>query len=402
MAKRVMQIIDRLNVGGPTKYVTWLAAGLDPAKFQNLVVTGTIPPGEGDMTWFARQAGVEPLIIPEMSRELSMKDFLVLWKLLRLMISYKPDLVHTHKAKAGAIGRLAVLLYTLLTGNSCRVVHIFHGHIFHSYYGRIKTGIFLIIEKILARLATDRILTISEQQRQEIGDTFGVGVPAQHEVIAYGLDFSAPAGPSLHSILGVSSDIPIIGLVGRLCEVKNHEMFIESARILNERNIPVIFAIIGDGHLREDLEKKVSQLDLNNMVHFTGFRDDVMNLYRDLSIAAITSLNEGTPFTLIEAMNFGIPVVATAVGGVIDLMGAKISGAQIGRVEFWQNGLTVDSRDAAAYADAVQYLIENPITRREMGGQAAGFCLAHYSRERFIRDITDLYDRLLIKSTAAS
>lgn len=396
MPRRVMQIIDRLNVGGPTKYVTWLATGLDPREFETMLVTGTIPPGEGDMSWFAAAAGVEPVIIPEMSRELSSRDLLVFWKLLMLMLRYQPDLVHTHKAKAGAVGRLAAFVYGLISGRTCRVVHIFHGHIFHSYYGRVKTRIFILIEQLLARLATDRILTISQQQREEIGEDFRVGAPDQHEVIAYGLDFTAPTGPSLHSILDLGKDVPVIGLVGRLCEVKNHEMFIESAAILQQRGVSVVFAIIGDGHLRPQLEKLVEQRGLQEMVRFTGFRDDVMNLYRDLSIAAITSLNEGTPFTLIEAMNFGVPVAATAVGGVVDLMGPRLENRPaIERVEFWTNGVTVARRDVAAFADAVQYLLENPTVRREMGVNAAQFCHTHYSNERFIRDISELYRRLL-------
>lgn len=407
MATRVMQIIDRLNVGGPTKYVTWLATGLDPSDFETILVTGTIPPGEGDMSWFALDAGVSPLIIPEMSRELSSKDLVVIWKLLQLMLRYQPDIVHTHKAKAGAVGRLAVLLYRLISRKRCRVVHIFHGHIFHSYYGPIKTMIFLTIERILARLATDRILTISQQQREEIGEKFGVGAPDQHEVIAYGLDFTAPDGPSLHNILAIADDVPIVGIVGRLCEVKNHSMFIEAARILHERQIRVVFAIIGDGHLRDQLERHVTVCGLDKMVRFTGFRDDVMNLYQDLSIAAITSLNEGTPFTLIEAMNYGIPVAATSVGGVVDLMGTKIElpksdSLDLGQIQFWQNGVTVDSRNALAYANAVQYLIENQAIRQTMGDHALKFCQHNFSRERFIGDLASLYRRLLTPGKSRS
>ncbi|MFM8394024.1 MAG: glycosyltransferase, partial [Acidobacteriota bacterium] len=255
---------------------------------------------------------------------------------------------------------------------------------------------FITIEQVLARFATDRILTISQQQRDEIGGRFRVGRSDQHEVVAYGLDFSAPPGPSLHEILGLRAATPIVGLVGRLCEVKNHHMFIEAAEILKDRQVSVVFAIIGDGHLRNELEASVSERGLGDIVRFTGFRDDAMNLYRDLSLVAITSLNEGTPFTLIEAMNFSIPAVATAVGGVVDLMGGRINDeVTIDRVDSWQNGLTVQSRDAAAYADAVQYLLENPARRRRMGENAASFIKANYSKERFISDISALYNRLL-------
>ncbi|MBK7598936.1 MAG: glycosyltransferase [Acidobacteria bacterium] len=148
--------------------MTWLTAGLDPARFETLLITGTVPPGEGDMSWFAHQAGITPVIIPEMSRELSLKDILVIFKLLREMIRFKPDIIHTHKAKAGAAGRSAGLIYKLLTGGRCKIIHTYHGHIFHSYYGKAKTSLFISIERALARLATDIIITISEQQR---GDT---------------------------------------------------------------------------------------------------------------------------------------------------------------------------------------------------------------------------------------
>lgn len=403
MAIRTLQIIDRLNVGGPTKYVTWLAAGLDPEEFETLLITGTIPPGEGDMSWFAREAGVTPVIIPEMSRELSPKDLLVLWKLVVMMFRYQPDIIHTHKAKAGAVGRTAALIYRLVTGKRCHVVHIYHGHIFHSYYGRLKTALFLAIERWLGRLATDRILTISAQQREEIGGVFRVGHPDQHQVIPYGLDFSTTSGPTLHEVLGITDrSIPLVGLVGRLCEVKNHEMFIEAAAILRKRQIPVRFVILGDGHLREGLEAQVRAKGLTETVLFTGFRDDVMNLYSDLTLVAITSLNEGTPFTLIEGMNFGVPAVATAVGGVVDLMGdpypcqSSLSPERaISGVELRSHGALVRSRDSESFANAVQTLLQDAALRKGMGDRARQYIHQHFSRERFISDIAALYRQMV-------
>ena len=172
---RVMHIIDRLNIGGPAKYVTWLTAGMDPEEFETLLITGTVPPGEGDMGYFAQAAGVEPLIIKEMSRELSPRDVMVIYKLLLEIFRFRPHIIHTHKAKAGAAGRIAAWFYKWLTPSVlwlsprvCRVVHIYHGHIFHSYYGKAKTRLFLAIERVLAKLCTDRIITLSEHQMQEI------------------------------------------------------------------------------------------------------------------------------------------------------------------------------------------------------------------------------------------
>lgn len=388
MPIRVIRIIDRLNVGGPAKHVTWLTAGLDPSEFETLLVTGTVPPGEGDMSWFAHQSGVEPLVIPEMSRELSPRDLLVVLKLLRLFFKYKPDIAHTHKAKAGAAGRAAAFVYNLL-GGRCRVVHTYHGHIFHSYYGRAKTAVFIAIERTLARLATDRIVTISEQQRYEIGDIFRVGQPAQHRVIPLGLDFTVTGPATLRSELVLDNDTPLVGIVGRLCEVKNHAMFIEAASMIEGCRL----VVIGDGHLREELERQARELGVTGTVHFTGFRDDVLNQYEDLDVVAITSLNEGTPLTLIEAMSRGVPAVATEVGGVVDLMGEP-RGVRDG-LTIWEHGITVPSRDSIAFAKAVRYLIDRPEERRAMGESARHFVRSRLSKERLIKDIAGLYRGLV-------
>src|SRR5256886_8978404 len=167
---KILRIIARLNVGGPAKHVVWLTAGLRSSECETLLVAGTVPPGEDDMGYFAEEMGVRPLFVTEMTREISLKDALTIWKLFRLFLRERPDIVHTHTAKAGTVGRLAGLLYRWLTPGTllgrprtCKFVHTYHGHIFHSYYGPLKTRLFVIIERVLARLVTDRIVVISEQ-----------------------------------------------------------------------------------------------------------------------------------------------------------------------------------------------------------------------------------------------
>ena len=194
---KIVRVIARLNVGGPAKHVVWLTKGLSLPQFDSLLIAGTVPSGEEDMSYFATEMGVEPVFVPEMSREVSFKDALTVWKLYRLFRREQPDIVHTHTAKAGTVGRLAGLLYRWLTPGTllgrprqCRFVHTYHGHIFHSYYGPVKTRAFLTIEKILARLSTDRIVVISEQQRREIHEEFAVGRSGQFAVIPLGLDLS--------------------------------------------------------------------------------------------------------------------------------------------------------------------------------------------------------------------
>src|SRR5215203_3893533 len=235
---RVIRIIARLNVGGPAKHVVWLTSGLKDAGFDSLLVAGSVPEGEEDMSYFAELAGVTPLFIPEMSREISLNDAVTVWKLFRLFLRERPDIVHTHTAKAGTVGRLAGFLYRWLTPGTlvgkprqCKFVHTYHGHVFHSYYGRNRTRVFLTIERLLAKLVTDRLIVVSKQQSVEIGGTFRVGRSGQIKVIPLGLDLNIFADhASRRAIFRHELCIPdhsiLVGIVGRLTEIKNHEMFL--------------------------------------------------------------------------------------------------------------------------------------------------------------------------------
>jgi glycosyltransferase involved in cell wall biosynthesis len=400
---RVVRIIDRLNVGGPAKHVTWLAAGLDPERFETTLITGVVPDSEGDMGYFARAAGVEPLVIEEMSRELRPGDVVVLFKILRELFRLKPHIVHTHKAKAGAVGRLAATIYKWLTPSALRlrprrlgVIHTYHGHIFHSYYGAAKTRMFLAIERALARFCADRIIAISDRQRDEILRTFKVGRSEQYKVIPLGIDFDEIASQraqrgGLRRELGIGAGEVLVGVVGRLCEVKNHAMLIESAAKM--KTAGAAFVIVGDGHLRAELDAQASAAGLDGRVTFTGFRDDAASLYADFDIAALTSLNEGTPLTLIEAMGCGCALVSTEVGGVPDLMGRRRE--SMNGFTVWDHGVTAPSRNVEAFTSALKYLVGRPGLRREMGERGRAFVLSRLSKERLISDIENLYRDLI-------
>jgi glycosyltransferase involved in cell wall biosynthesis len=405
---RVIRVIDRLNTGGPAKHVTWLTAGLDAEEFETTLITGVVPAGEGDMSYFARAAGVEPVVIKELSREVSLGDMVVIFKLVRELLRVKPQVVHTHKAKAGAVGRVAALIYKWLTPSAlrlrprqCLIVHTYHGHIFHSYYGAVKTRVFMAIERALARLCTDRIIAVSRQQRDEICLKFKVGRFEQFEVIPLGIDFdevNARRG-RLREEIGMSADEPLVGIVGRLCEVKNQAMCIESAAKLKEEGTDARLAIVGDGHLRERLESLVRESGLADRVTFTGFRDDAVALYADFDIAALTSLNEGTPLTLIEAMGCGCAVASTEVGGVVDLMGERREDGD--GFTIWDHGVTAPSRNVEAFAEALKYLIKRPELRREMGARGRAFVWSHLSKERLTGDTENLYRRMIAAGRGA-
>jgi len=409
---RVARVIDRLNIGGPAKHVVWLSAGLDSKQFESLLITGTVPPGEGDMSYFANDHHVNTVLISEMSRELSPRDILVIAKLLLRFLRFKPQIIHTHKAKAGAAGRIAGMLYRWLTPSAlllrprdCRIVHTYHGHVFHSYYGHLKTRLFILIERALAWLCTDQIIVISEQQRREICESFRIGRPEQFRVIPLGIDFEevTDGRAQARKDCGVTDDQVAIGIVGRLCEVKNHEMLLDSTaqllRLRNEYEARIRLLIIGDGHLRESLETKVDSLGLQEKTVFTGFREDATSLYAGLDIVALTSLNEGTPLTLIEAMCCGRAVAATEVGGVVDVMGVRRE--TIDEFTVWDHGITAPSRDVDAFARGLQFLVEHPDLRREMGERGRAFVKSRLSRSRLLSDIEALYRDLLEVETQA-
>jgi glycosyltransferase involved in cell wall biosynthesis len=404
---RIVRIIDRLNIGGPAKHVTWLSAGLDSTQFKTSLVAGMVSPHEGDMSDFAREAGVSLTIFKEMGRELGWRDALVILKLLQIFWQIQPDIVHTHKAKAGAVGRVAAWLYKWLTPSilwlrprPVAVVHTFHGHIFHSYYGSAKTQLFVLIERFLAWLVTDRIIVISEQQRREIHEQFGIGRAEQFCVVPLGIDCDEaeqvmPSG-SLRGTAGLAEDESIIGVVGRLCAVKNHALLFKSFAMLcretaSQQGLRLL--VIGDGELRQELEALTRQLQIADRVIFTGFRSDVVALYRELDVVALSSLNEGTPLTLIEAMNQSRAVVATEVGGVVDILGQRQSRGD--GLTIWEHGVTAPSKNERALAQALRYLLERPELRREMGQRGRAFVRTKLSRERLLQDIAALYQELV-------
>jgi glycosyltransferase involved in cell wall biosynthesis len=348
------------------------------------------------------------------------------------MFDLRPHIVHTHTAKAGALGRMAALVYNKVQGvrhraqgltwrvisregaqeqsgsttnDKCKVVHTFHGHVLHGYFSRFKSKLFQLIEKILAK-CTDAIVVVSEQQKEELCWKFGVGRPEQYRVVPLGLDLCLfeSAGESkgkLKSDLGLSENgESFVGVVGRLTSIKNHSLFLEAIRFLlaEKREIRARFLIVGDGELRKDLEEMTTELALTDRVIFTGWIRDLKSLYADLDVLALTSDNEGTPVAVIEAMTAEVPVIATDVGGVRDLISNfefRISNLGEREFEICERGLLVKKGDIKGFAKGLEYLLEHPEECREMGRRGREYALEHHSTEKLVSNMDRLYRSLL-------
>lgn len=378
---RVMRIIARMNIGGPATHVTLLNQGLTNLGYECLLVTGMETDREGTLKdeVSARQLSME--IIPNLGREIALgEDIKTLLKLYRLMRRWKPDIVHTHTAKAGFVGRLAARL----AGVSL-VVHTFHGHVFHGYFGRAKTRFFIALEKFCAKLS-DRIITISDRLKTEILE-FGITHAEHIQIIPLGLELNRLNAVSeinrFHAEFGLSPDVQLVGAVGRMVPIKNLHLFLNAAAIAHQKNPNLRFVLVGDGELRTELETYAEKLNISHAVIFAGWRRDLAQVYADLDAVVISSDNEGTPASLIEAMAAGCPVISTRVGGVPDF------------VKDGETGRLVPPRNPNALGQAILNLFENSTSTSQMAKQAKVMALKQYNSERLIADMDRLYKNLL-------
>jgi glycosyltransferase involved in cell wall biosynthesis len=381
---KVIRVIARLNIGGPAIHTILLTAGLDPTRFESTLVTGIAAAHEGNMLDLASQKGVQPLVIPQLGRDINLlRDWATLIKLFFLFRDRRPHIVHTHTAKAGTVGRVAARLAGVPI-----VVHTFHGHVFHSYFGPRKTRLFIKIERALARF-TDRIIAISPAQYQDIVHTYRIAPSERVVTIPLGLDLQpfctarqAYSG-QFRSSLGISSDTMLVGFVGRLTGVKDPSLFIEAASRVVGQMPATRFVFVGDGELRPTLEQEVKALGLTRQILFAGWQTVMPVVYADLDLLVLSSLNEGTPVTVIEALAAGTPVVATAVGGVPDVIVDQ------------KTGVLVPSGDVEALAQAVVRLLRDRECAEELARVGQQSVLDRFSFPRLVGDIESLYLALL-------
>lgn len=366
---RVLRVITRLNVGGPARHVTVLAAGM--RGFDTTLVTGLPDPAEGDMGDLAQ--GLERVVLPTLRRNPSpLDDLRTLWALWRLCRRLAPDIVHTHMAKAGALGRLAARLAGVPV-----VLHTFHGHVLHGYFPAWQSKLLVLAERLLGKMTT-RIYAVSPAQRDELA-ALGVAQASKLRVLPLGLDLAPLAGPlprgGLRKLLGLPADAVLIGCVARLAPIKAHDVLLEAfSRIPGDAHL----VLIGDGPLRAELEKRRT-----GRIHLTGWIRDLPMIYGDLDLAVLASRNEGLPVSLIEAAAAGVPIVATRVGGVGDLLGRHPAAT------------LVPPGDPEAFAKALSATLDNLLGMKLLARDAAPAYRARYDQARLLADLTAEYELLL-------
>jgi glycosyltransferase involved in cell wall biosynthesis len=406
---RILRVIARLNIGGPAIQAITLSSELSRDQYQTLLVCGSLSPGEGDMTYLALDKGVHRFIIKELGRNISLLDDLKSLFIIRKIIKrFKPDILHTHTAKAGTLGRLAALSLRapILRSKKIRVFHTFHGHTFHSYFNRLKTFIFILVERLLARFS-DRIIVVSEQQKKDVCDIFKIAPEKKVQVIRLGFDLSAyekiapnrkASSPAIGSCK--NSEPFRVGIVGRLTAVKNHIMLFEAINYLRmwTKIDSFQFIIVGDGELKTELVAEANKLNLSETIIFSGWRKNMPAVYAQLDAVVLTSKNEGTPVAIIEAMAASRPVVATAVGGVPDLIGSVIEEKPEG-FQLAQRGLIVPSENANALAGALLFLLENRKEMEPMIRHAKKFVFADYCLQSLLNNIRRLYETPTFEET---
>jgi glycosyltransferase involved in cell wall biosynthesis len=380
---KIVRIIGRLNVGGPAIHVVNLTAGLNPDRYRPLLVAGSENDAEGSMLDFALSHGVRPTVVPEIvtTFSLALRDAKALWKLYWLIRKERPHIVHTHTAKAGFLGRVAARLAGVPI-----IVHTFHGHVLHGYYGAVKNELLRRVEQSLAWV-TDRVVTVSEQVKSDLV-SYGIAKAEKISVVPLGFDLEPFLNSHIHQgafrrEIGLTDDHKLIGIVGRIFPIKNHNLFLESAACISAHEPSARFIIVGDGVLRPDLERRTRELGIGHRVLFTGWRHDLPRIYAALDVLVVSSDNEGTPVSAIEAMTAGCPVVATRVGGLPDL------------VDDQRTGRLVPPRDPKALASAVLDLLRSPQMAREFGKMAQAFVLQRFTVQRLLGDMDHLYNQLL-------
>ncbi len=391
---KVLQILNRFNLGGPTNIATNLSKHFS-SDITSMLIGGNKYESEESSEYIAKNLGIEPIIIPEMSRKISpLNDYIAYKKIKAIIRDFKPDIVHTHAAKAGLLGRKAAI-----TMNVPGIVHTYHGHVFHSYFNKLTTGFFKKLEKHYAQ-KTDKIITISNIQKQEISQALNMENDSRFSVVPLGINLkkfrsnSFEKRQEFRSSYGIDNETIAVGIIGRLVPIKNHKLFINAFAQLKKITSRKIKAfVVGNGELKNDLIIYASQRGLaistntaynsNADIFFTSWIKEIDFVYAGLDIVALSSLNEGTPITLIEAQAAGKPIISTNVGGVPDTV--------------WENktALLSKSKDVNGYLQNLSRLVTDDNLRLKFSANGWDFVYHKFHYQRMVTEIENLYYEIL-------
>ena len=392
----MLRVITRLNVGGPSIQAVRLTTGLGACGFETLLLHGSVGSAEGDMSYLLPAGGAPGTNVVNVRRIAALRRSIAPWSdvralmaIARAMAEFRPDIVHTHMAKAGLLARTAAVLYNWThPSRRARIVHTYHGHVLEGYFAGPVTQLFIGLERLLSRF-TDRIVAVSPIVRDDLLTRYRIGSADTFVVIPLGLELDAfaaidaAARTAARLALEIPAGAAVVTTVGRLTAIKNHTLFLHMAQRLPAATKDIVFLIAGDGELRAELERDANARGLAGRVRFLGWRRDLETIYGATDVFAITSANEGTPVALIEAMAAGVAGVSTDVGGVRDV----ITDPSL--------GVVVPPGNAEALASAVEELLADAGRRERIGEAARQSAMERFRFERLTADIARMYRELV-------
>jgi glycosyltransferase involved in cell wall biosynthesis len=383
---KILRVIARLNMGGPALHVAYLTAGLQKRGYDTTLAAGSLARGEDSMAFVADDLGVEVVRIDELGREISpFRDLVATIRLARLIRRERPQILHTHTAKAGTVGRVAALL-----AGSRRppiVVHTFHGHVLRGYFGPVRSLFFRLLERRLASITT-ALVAVSPQVRDDLV-ALGVASRDRFVVIRLGIELDQRVASEqdgrLESrrYLGIPTDRFAVGWIGRMTAVKRTDDVLVAFKRLRDSGVDACLCMVGDGPDRLQLERRAHELGVIRDTLFLGYQEDVAPYYAAFDTLVLPSGNEGTPVSAIEALAAGRPVVATRVGGVPDV------------VRDGEDGFLVEAGATDDLADRLERLARDPALRERMGKEGRARVLPRYAVDRLVDDVDRLYRSLL-------
>ena len=388
MADRVklLRVIARLNVGGPALHVAYLTEGLADRGYDTTLVTGSLAHGEESMSQVAENRGARIVTLPHLARDISpLNDALAVLRLAELIRKERPQILHTHTAKAGFVGRIAALL----AGNARPpiVVHTFHGHVLRGYFNPFVTLGFRTLERWLASVTT-KLIAVSPEVRDDLV-RLGVAPEEKFAVIRLGIELRERVGGGddvrreTRRQLGVDPEAFVVGWVGRMTAVKRTDDVLRTFRELLDRDVDAWLCLVGDGPERAPMERRAHELGIARRCLFVGYQDDVAPYYEAIDALLLPSVNEGTPVSVIEALAAGRPAVATRVGGVPDVVRDGV------------DGFLSDVGDASTLAGRLAELARDPERRDAMGREGREHVVQRYAVDRLVDDVDRLYRELL-------